>query len=85
MTKVIQGAAQEVIVIENSDLVENGGRYEITGKTVLPVEFVEDDDSTLRRLGGGAMFVYIIEDEQILSGEYKLIGGAAMKVVEVTP
>jgi hypothetical protein len=84
-TKVIQGAAIKVRVIEDGDLVENGGKYLIAGRTVWPVEFVEaEGDEVVRRIGGREVLdVYVISDEMIASGAYKLIGGPAMKVIEV--
>jgi hypothetical protein len=83
--KVIQGTAIKVKVIEDSDLVENGGKYQITGRTVLPVEFVTaEGDEVIRRIGGREVLnIYVVDEDLITNGTYRLIGGPAIKVIEV--
>ena len=84
-SKTVQGAAIKVKVIEDSDLVENGGKYQITGRTVLPVEFVTaEGDEVIRRIGGRkVMDVYVVDEDLIANGTYRLMGGPAIKVIEV--
>jgi len=71
-----------VIFVAQNDLVENGGRYSFSGRTVYPIAVV--DKNKARCVGGGPIFVHEVTVADIVSGKYRLIGGSAMKVVDVT-
>lgn len=76
--KLSGGNSQPVFAIEATDLVSNGGQYELESKTALPVWWTAEERPTT---GGVAQPVYVVPASDISSGDYKLDGGHALPVI----
>lgn len=66
-----------------SDLVDNGGQYQLAGKVAVPVAAFEQLDSDRGLWPIRARAYLPVSAAQIDSGEYQLLGGAATPIYEV--
>ena len=74
------GHPKTVRVISSDELRENGGKYVISGNiaTLITVE----NDAAKIIAGNVSETVYVISQEELESGKYKLSGGAAIPVID---
>jgi len=80
--KRIGGVPKLVKIITSSELVENGGQFMLSSKIALPVIV----DETITRVMGGPVDdrVYIVSQDEIDSGAFKVLGGPAVPVADST-
>lgn len=69
-------------VITDADLQENGGAYVLQGRVAFRVQGFTGTERAVQ--GGPSVPVYVVTEAQIDSGQFRLAGGAAYPMTEVS-
>jgi len=75
------GAIRPVKVVSNSELIENGGKFRLLGRTALRVQGFATAERAVS--GGPATPVYFVTQQQIDDGLFVVEGGAAEPVIDI--
>lgn len=74
------GFAIPVNVIQTADLQENGGEFKLAAKVAMPITNVSGSG---RKLAGGEYITILpISQASVDSGEYRMVGGPAIPVIQ---
>lgn len=75
------GAIRPVKIVSSSELIENGGKFRLMGRTAMRVHGFTTADRTIK--GGPATPVYVVSAEEVAAGDFTVEGGAAVPVIDI--
>lgn len=78
--KLSGGNSKPVYTISDSDLEENGGTYKLASKVAVPAWGMTGEERDI--VDGLAQLVYPVTETDITSGDYSLLGGAAIPLID---